>query len=259
LEVLTGTPESTEAAYKEAVATDRNNRFALNSSRDQLLLLQQLEFAPENVAAGITVFDRALRRLPSRARRWEPGRVLLFSGHMVDAPDRETPRFPEARVDSAAQKIAEVLAELDVGANDLALTQGACGGDLLFTEACQARDVRMSWLQPFGEPEFVRRSVVRCGEHWRSRYLAAAQGVGQSIFAAPKLLGEPPAFADAGYPYERCNRWLLYTALAWGVEKVHFICLWNGGGGDGPGGTAHMYEEVAKRTGQVHWVNTNEL
>jgi len=259
LEVLTGTPASTEAAYKEAVATDRNNRFALNSSRDQLLLLQQLEFAPDNVAAGIAVFDRALRRLPSPGQRWEPRRVILFSGHMVDAPDRETPRFPEGMVDVAAQKIVEVLAELDAGADDLALTQGACGGDLLFTEACQARDVRMSWLQPFEEPEFVRRSVIKCGEHWRSRYLAAAQGVGQSIFAAPKLLGEPPAFADAGYPYERCNRWLLSTALAWGVEKVHFVCLWNGGGGDGPGGTAHMYEEVAKRTGQVHWINTKEL
>jgi tetratricopeptide (TPR) repeat protein len=259
LEVLIGTPESTEAAYKDAVATNRGNRFALNSSRDQLLLLQQLEFSPDNVASGIAVFDRALRRLPSPGQKWEPRRVLLFSGHMVDAPDRETPRFSEGMVDLAAQKIVEALAELDAGADDLALTQGACGGDLLFTEACQARDVRMSWLQPFEEPEFVRRSVVQCGEHWRSRYLAAAQGVGQSIYAAPKLLGEPPTYAEAGYPYERCNRWLLNTALAWGVDKVHFICLWNGGGGDGPGGTAHMYEEVAKRTGQVHWIDTRQL
>ena len=40
---------------------------------------------------------------------------------------------------------------------------------------------------------------------------------------------------------------------------MHFVCLWNGGGGDGPGGTAHMYQEVAKRTGQVHWIDTREL
>ena len=44
LEVLIGTPESTEAAYKDAVAINRGNWFALNSSRDQLLLLQQLDF-----------------------------------------------------------------------------------------------------------------------------------------------------------------------------------------------------------------------
>ncbi len=34
-------------------------------------------------------------------------------------------------------------------------------------------------------------------------------------------------------PFERCNLWLLYTALAWGVDQVRFICLWNGSGGDG--------------------------
>ena len=77
--------------------------------------------------------------------------------------------------------------------------------------------------------------------------------------AAPQELGELPPYAEAGYPYERCNRWLLYTALAWGVDRVHFVCLWNGGGGDGPGGTAHMYEEVAARTGQVHWIDTRTL
>jgi hypothetical protein len=59
--------------------------------------------------------------------------------------------------------------------------------------------------------------------------------------------------------FERCNLWLLYTALAWGVDKVRFICLWNGGGGDGPGGTAHMYNEVKRRTGRVSWLDTRKL
>ena len=45
-------------------------------------------------------------------------------------------------------------------------------------------------------------------------------------------------------PFERCNLWLLYTALACGVDKVRFICLWDGSGGDGPGGTAHMYNAI---------------
>ena len=58
---------------------------------------------------------------------------------------------------------------------------------------------------------------------------------------------------------ERCNLWLLYTALAWGVSKVRFIGLWNGGGGDVPGGTAHMYNEVKRRTGRVSWLDTRTL
>ena len=60
-------------------------------------------------------------------------------------------------------------------------------------------------------------------------------------------------------PFERCNLWLLYTALAYGPEKVKFICLWNGGGGDGSGGTQHMVNEVKKRTGQVIHLDTRKL
>jgi tetratricopeptide (TPR) repeat protein len=259
LEVLVGTPQSTQSAYKEAVVINRDNWFALDSSRSQLLLLQDLGFSPANVDACIAVFYRELSRLPLPGRDWEPRRVFLFSGHMVDAPDRETPRLPEDKLPLAAEKIMACLRELDAGPDDLALTQGACGGDLLFTEACQSLGVRVSWLQPFDEPDFIRSSVVRCSEHWRQRYLTARQKLGQPVLSAVQELGEPPEFADRGYAYERCNRWLLYTALAWGVEKVHFICLWNGAGGDGPGGTAHMYESVARRTGQVHWIDTRTL
>lgn len=259
LQVLTGTPQATEAAYKEAVAANRDNRFALESTREQLHLLRELALAPDNLEAAIAVFDRVLERTPSDEAEWQPRRVLLFSGHMVDAPDRASPRFPERLVERAAQRIDEVLQDLEVGADDLALTQGACGGDLLFTEACQARGARVSWMQPFAEPDFIRASVVHCGEHWRPRYLAARGQLAGPILAAPQELGDPPRGVGDGYPYARCNLWLLNTALAWGVDKVHFLCLWNGAGGDGPGGTAHMYDEVGKRTGQVHWIDTRQL
>ncbi len=184
----------------------------------------------------------------------QPRQVLLFSGHMIDAPNRPTPRFPAGKEPIAARKIAEVLDRLGAGPEDLALTQGACGGDLLFTEACQQRGVKVQWLQPFDEPEFVQRSVVCHSETWRVRYLAAKAKLTTAIRSAPRELG--PAGSD---PYERCNLWLLSTALSYGVGKVQFICLWDGGGGDGPGGTAHMYQEVKRRTGQVTWIDTRTL
>ena len=43
------------------------------------------------------------------------------------------------------------------------------------------------------------------------------------------------------------------------IDKVRFICLWNGGGGDAPGGTQHMYDEVNNRTGQVTWIDTRKI
>ena len=89
-----------------------------------------------------------------------PRQVILFAGHLVDAPGREPPRFPESAVPQAKRWIESVLETLDADASDLAYTQGACGGDLLFTEACQARAVPVQWLQPFDEPEFIARSVA---------------------------------------------------------------------------------------------------
>ncbi len=259
LQVLVGDADSVAAAYKEAIAINRDNWFALDSCREQLTLLHELGFASERVEVGLDVFERALRRLPQPGREWRPRRVFLFSGHMVDAPDRENERLPESKLDKASDRIAEVLGRLNAGPGDLALTQGACGGDILFTEICQTLGVSVNWLQPFDEPAFITRSVTTCGGAWRERYLAARQRVEQPILAAPEVLGEPPAYAARAYPYERCNRWLLYTALAWGVAKVHFICLWNGERGDGPGGAAQMYQEVAQRTGQVYWIDTRTL
>ena len=205
---------------------------------------------------GKANLDPARHQIEKSEARWQPRQVLLFSGHMIDAPDRRTPRFPAIKESIAAQKISEALDKLGAGPEDLALTQGACGGDLLFTEACQQRNVTMQWMQPFHEPEFIQKSVICRGEAWRNRYLAAKAKLTTAIRSAPEKLGSLPEGID---PYERCNLWLLHTALAYGVEKVHFICLWDGGGGDSPGGTAHMYEEVKDRTGNVTWIDTRTL
>jgi hypothetical protein len=259
LEVLVGTPDTIRAAYKAAIARCEKDWFALNSCRAQLQMLKALGFKPDNVAAAISTFNRALQKLAKPEDKWQPRHVFLFSGHMIDAPDRSTPRFPPAKEPIAAQKVSEALEQLDAGLDDLALTQGACGGDLLFTEACLQRGVKVNWLQPYREPDFIQNSVVRCSESWRKRYLDAKDKLAAPIRSAPDELGEPPPRTKRDYPYERCNLWLLYTALAYGVNKVRFVCLWNGGEGDSSGGTAHMYNEVKRRTGQVTWIDIRKI
>ena len=241
--------------YRTAVATANRDWFALDSSRQTLELLRDLEFRSEETTAALAIIDAEIQRMTPP---FAPRRVLLFSGHMIDAPGRQPPRFPSEKESVAAQKIAEMLAKLGAGPEDLALTQGASGGDLLFTEACQQRGVKVQWLQPFDEPEFIQRSVICSGEAWRDRYLKAKAvlTITPGVRAAPAELGLPSKGVD---PYERCNLWLLYTALSYGISKVQFVCLWDGGGGDGPGGTAHMYEEVKRRTGRVTWIDSRSL
>jgi tetratricopeptide (TPR) repeat protein len=132
LAVLVDTPDKVASAYREAIAKNERDWFALSSSCAQLQLLKDLGFRPEQVEAGIQTFDRALRKLKKPEETWQPRQVLLFSGHMVDAPDRKSPRFPADKEAIAAQKIAETLVQLGAGEGDLAVSQAAAGGDLLF-------------------------------------------------------------------------------------------------------------------------------
>lgn len=187
-----------------------------------------------------------------------PRQVLLFSGHLVDAPDRAVPHFPAAKEPVAARRIAELLARLDAGPRDLGLTQGAAGGDLLFAEACVERGVPVQLLLPLPEAQFIERSLLpsEAGERWRARYVALKPRLGRAPRTADEVLGPLPPGDDA---FERGNRWLLDTALAHGPQRLQFIALWDGAGGDGPGGTRHMVESVRRARGHVHWIDTRTL
>ena len=188
----------------------------------------------------------------------QPRRVILFSGHMIDTPDRAEPRFPPALVPAAAVRIAAALDHLEAGPLDLGLTQGAAGADLLFAEAAQARALPLLFLQPFGENEFIARSVrpVSEGEQWVARYRTVAA----RLASPPRAMPPAAAVAEAAdNPFERCNRWLLDTALAYGGDRVWLLCLWDGRRGDGAGGTAHMVEEVSRRRGHVLHIDPRDL
>ncbi len=181
-----------------------------------------------------------------------PRRVLLFSGHMIDAPGRPVPRFPPASEPAAAQAVGRTLDALGAGAADLAICGGACGGDLLFAEAALARGARLELYLPLPEDDFLAASVDFAGGDWHARYLAAR--------AAARLHPAPPAGPDAGDdPYERNNRRMLDAACRFGAERLDFVCLWDGRAGDGRGGTAHLIDEVGRRSGRVHRIDAARL
>jgi len=179
-----------------------------------------------------------------------PRQVILFTGHMVDAPGRVVASFPAALAPEAARRIDAALAEIDAGPADLALTQGAAGGDLLFAEACLARAVPLRLLLPLQESEFVAQSLlpVEDGEEWHARYRAVVARLDEPPSEAPRVLG---ALATGEDPFVRGNLWLLASALAFGAERLRCLCLWDGGGGDGPGGTRHLVDAVYGAGGTV--------
>jgi hypothetical protein len=183
-----------------------------------------------------------------------PRKVILFSGHMIDAPDREKPRFPANKEAVAANAIVAALEALGAGAGDLCICGGACGGDLLFAEAALARGARPELYIPFEETTFLLKSVDFANRDWRARFLAAKSHA--SVLVLPLERGATPENRD---PYEQNNLWMLQAATRFGVQKVEFICLWNGKQGDGPGGTRHLMEEVRRGSGRVHWLDITKL
>ncbi len=183
----------------------------------------------------------------------EPRQVLLFSGHRIDSPDRAQPRFTPAMVPAVARRIATELERLDAGASDFALCQAAAGGDLLFLEACRARGVRCRVLLPMDESTFIKTSILASsgGAGWLERWNAIKRGLADPPQTMPEALGPTPPGVD---PYERCNNWLLESALACGADKLRFLCLWDGKAGDGPGGARHMVDEVRRHGGLVRQI-----
>lgn len=183
-----------------------------------------------------------------------PRKVLLFSGHMIDAPDRAEPRFPPGKEQLAAEAIAATLESLGAGPEDLAICGGACGGDLLFAEAALARGTALELYIPFEEPQFLAKSVDFADAGWHARFDAAKARA--ALHVLPLERDPTPEGED---PYERNNLWMLDSAMRFGSEKVEFICLWNGKQGDGPGGTRHLMQEVQRGAGRTHRLDTTKL
>jgi len=181
-------------------------------------------------------------------------RALLFSGHMIDAPGRSRPRFPpalEAAVDTA---IRSVVDRLQPSGDDVAICSGACGGDLLFAEAVLDRGVPIRMYLPFDEATFLDTSVNFANARWAERFHVVARKAQR--FIAPDMLGR---LHDGADPFERTNQWMLDEALRLGSEGVSFVCVWNGEGGDGPGGTKHMIDTIRARNGEVNWIDIRTL
>ena len=77
-----------------------------------------------------------------------------------------------------------------------------------------------------------------------------------TLHIQPDRLGTVPEGEDV---YARNNRWALYSTLTYDIDRVRLIVLWNGKGGDGPGGTADMVRQVRQLGGLVEHLDTTEF
>lgn len=179
---------------------------------------------------------------------WRFAHALLFTGHMIDAPERRQPRFPASAEESARVAIRQAVASVHnvhAGAT-VGLAAGASGGDILFHEVCAELGIATRVLLALPAEEFLAASVAPAGPAWVQRFhvLLASHGP-EGVFVIGKkdgLLG-----GNTANVWQRANLWMIEEALALAPERT-LLALWDGKTGDGPGGTEH-FVQVAQRFG----------
>lgn len=260
--LLEGSPKEALADYANAAALAVINRdgYALESSGQQLNFLGALNFQAEIVGDAAQTIQRAQRQLEAlfgdgRPIQSEPQRVVMFHGHMIDDPEVRGPgkgkpaRFPREKIEAVASVIRQRLDMIGAATGDLGICGGNCGGDLLFAEACLERGMRMELRLARREEEFLAESVTFADpdRRWQDSFEQVRNNKATTTLVMPEELGPAPAGVSV---HDRCNRWILYSALSMGLRKTFFVALWNGEPGDGPGGTQHMVELFRKVTGR---------
>ena len=152
------------------------------------------------------------------------GPVVIFSGHMVDKPNRASPRFPddEQYVAAVRQAMATKLEELHPV---IGYCQGACGADLIFAEEMLKRDAEVHLVLPFDKDDFYITSVdfgFDARSDWRQRF-DTVYARSTHHFATEELyLGDDTLFAFA-------NKFKAGLAIAHarrlGVDPVALVVL----------------------------------
>ncbi len=253
-------PAYVTAAYEQArtAATDQEMAFAIASAARQVELYRRLGVFTDNVNAALKALDAPADEA-SAAPAPVRSRVLVFSGHRIDARDRKRPRFPASSEGKARDMIRRAVVEEQAQAGSqpiMGFAAGASGGDILFHEVCAELGIPTTLLLPLPEDEFAAESVADAGAEWIERFLTLTKRL-----EVRHLTGLPDWMAgnDSYTIWQRGNRWILHTAMSLAEADITLIVLWDGKGGDGPGGTENMVELAKSRHVKTVQLPASEL
>ena len=246
-------PGQVAAAYQKAL--DGADDFAVSAARTQIEIYQRLGILDDNVKAALSVFP------PPKEAEQRP-RALLFTGHRIDDPGRQTPRFPPDKEACARDAIREtVVKEREIaGGPVFGIAGGASGGDILFHEVCAELGIPTRLYLALPPDQFVAASVRSGGPQWVERFRQLRARVAEERVLADSE--DLPLWLQGKRDYsiwQRNNLWELYNALALGGDQVTLIALWNGQQGDGPGGTADLVEKAEQRGAKTIILDTKGL
>ncbi len=276
--LTTNAPARVAAVYRRVLASEPD--FNVNTIRNQLGIYRDLNVLTGNLAEVFKVVGEPPPLETPRAESdvVEPRkRVLVFSGHMIDAPDRQSPRFPPEKESIAREKIKEaVINEMNSGAGvSSGYAGGASGGDILFLEVCKELGIPTHLYLAMHPQIYVTHSVSKADADWVERFwnihaehsarkevriLSQATDDTNEADFLPAWLRDKPDYNI----WQRTNLWILSNALVeacdvkTGDPNLTLIALWDGSGGDGPGGTRDLVERVKALGARCEVIDTKK-
>ena len=161
-------------------------------------------------------------------------KVCVFSGHMLDRADQETPRFQLEDVARVQSKIRNFFNSTFIG---VAYSSAACGSDILFLEEALSRGIESIIVLPFSPEVFKKSSVSFAGRDWEMRF-------DQVVNSASKVINlddDPTAPGSIAFTYT--NRYLDGVAkLRARALETETCCLvvWNRADNGMGGGTSEI-------------------
>jgi len=157
--------------------------------------------------------------------------VVVFTGHMVDAPARLSPRFPASALGTVRLAIRDRLRKLDAG---FGFSSIAGGADVLFLEELLERGGNAHVFLPFPLEVFANVSI---GHEWRAR----VDRILSDSRVTLTVLGDVPADGNLSTAFAACNDAMCEKAITFSkrlCEDPRMVAVWDGRPGDGAGGTA---------------------
>ena len=232
--------------------------FATESAARQLRMYLDLGLFEEKARAALAALG-ASEQSPAPPPR---PRVLVFAGHRIDATGRAERRFPPESEAAAAAMIRDAIAAEKALAESQpieGIAGGASGGDILFHELCAELAIPTQLLLALPKDDFAARSVLDAGPDWMERFRRLCDRLDTKVLAhtatLPDWLGGRADYSI----WARNNSWLLHTALSRAETDVTLIVLWDGRGGDGPGGTHDMLRLAESRGVRVVTLDASRL
>jgi hypothetical protein len=134
------------------------------------------------------------------------------------------------------------------------------GSELIFVECCTERGLSIQAYFAENESAYIRDFVSPGGDEWVDRFFKMRNHPRVDEFYQPDCVGLPK---EGDNLHERNNRWALYSALAYGIDNVRMIAVWDGKNEPSTDLDSrlvrHMVELMREAGGRIEQVHPHKL